>query len=164
MSTDDASKGGYGRPPSDDRLKPGGSGNPSGRPKGARSLRADFKRVLKKRVQIREGGKPRYARRQEVILLKLLAKALQGQTKAAGQLLAMWAKREFRDAPPSQSVATNNDRAIVEDFLRRNKEAARASTGTTSTEDENAVIPVTTTRRASPATTTKERTNDERWR
>jgi hypothetical protein len=137
MSTDDPGKGGYGRPPSDDRLKPGHSGNPNGRPKGARSLRSDFNKVLKKRVPIREGGKPRYARRQEIILLKLLAKALQGQTKAAGQLLAMWAKREFRDAQPSQSnVATNNDR---EDLLRRNKEAARASTGTTSTEDETAV-------------------------
>jgi hypothetical protein len=95
---------------------------------------------MKKRLQIREGGKPRYARRQEIILLKLLAKALQGQTKAAGQLLAMWAKREFRDAPPSQSnVATNSDRVIIEDLLRRNKEAARASTGTTSTEEETAV-------------------------
>ena len=140
MSKDDAGKGGYGRAASDNRFKPGRSGNPSGRPKGARSLRSDFNKVLKKRVQIREGGKPRYARRQEVILLKLRAKALQGHTKSAGQLLAMWAKREFRDTPPSQSnVATNNDRAIIEDFLRRNKEAAWASTGTTSTEDETAV-------------------------
>jgi hypothetical protein len=139
MSKDDACKG-YGRPPSDDRIKPARSGNPSGRPKGARSLRSDFNRVLTKRVQIREGGKPRYARRQEVILLKLLAKALQGHTKAAGQLLAMWAKREFRDTAPSRShVASNNDRAIIEEFLRQNKEAAGASTGTTSTEDETAV-------------------------
>jgi hypothetical protein len=137
---DDAAKGGYGRPPSDDRLKPGRSGNPNGRPKGARSLRSDFNRVLTKRVLIREGGKPRYARRREVILLKLLAKALQGHPKAAGQLLAIWAKREFRDTARSQSnVASNNDRAMIEDFLRRNKEAARASTGTTSTEDETAV-------------------------
>ena len=115
-------------------------GKPSGRPKGTRSLRSDFNKVLKKRVPIREGGKLRYARRQEVILLKQRAKASQGHTKAAGQLLAMWANGEFRDTPPSQSnVATNNDRAIVEDFLRQNKEAAWASTGTTSTEDETAV-------------------------
>ena len=120
MRKHDAGKGGYGRPPSDNRFKPGRSGNPSGRPKGARSLRSDFNKVLKKHVQIREGGKLRYARRQEVILLKHRAKALQGHTKSAAQLLAMWAKREFRDTPPLQSiVATNNDRAIVEDFLRQ---------------------------------------------
>jgi uncharacterized protein DUF5681 len=140
MSKDDAGKGGYGRAPSDNRFKPGRSSNPSGRPKGARSLRSDFHKVLKKRVRIREGGKSRYARRQEVILLKLRAKALQGHPKAASQLLAMWAKREFRDTPPTHlNVATNNDRAIIEDFLRRNREAAWASMGTTSTEDETAV-------------------------
>src|SRR5262245_6562159 len=139
MSKDDAGTGGYGRPPRDSRFKPGRSGNPSGRPKGARSLRSDFNKVLKKRVPIREGGKLRYARRQEVILLKQRAKALQGHTKAAGQLLAMWAKREFRDTPPSQFNVKTNDGAIVEDFLPETKEAAWASTGTTSTEDETAV-------------------------
>jgi hypothetical protein len=158
MSTDDAGKGG--RPPSDNCFKPGRSSNPSGRPKGARSLRSDFNKVLKKRVQIREGGKPRYARRQEVLLLKLRAKALQGHTKAAGHLLAMWAKREFRDTPSSQSnVATNNDRALIDDFLRRNKEAAWASTGTTFTEDETAVNASNNETRAT-TTTKKERTNE----
>src|SRR5262249_60517565 len=72
------------------------------------------------------------------MLLKQRAKALQGHTKSAGQLLAMWAKREFRDTPPSQFNVTTNDGAIVEDFLRENREAAWASTGTTST-DETAV-------------------------
>ena len=140
MSTNDGANGGYGRPPKDSRFRPGHSGNPSGRPKGAHNLKTDLENILKKRVPIREGGKLRYARRQEVILLKQRAKALQGHTKAGGQLLAMWAKREFRDTPRSQSnVATNNDRAIVEEFLRRNKEAAWASTGTTSTEGETAV-------------------------
>ena len=100
MSTSDGANGGCGRPPNHGRFRPGCSGNPSGRPKGARSLRSDFNKVLKKRVPIREGGKLRYARRQEVILLKQRAKALQGHTKAGGQLLAMWAKREFRDTPP----------------------------------------------------------------
>src|SRR5262245_46560303 len=140
MSKDDAGKGGYGRPPNDSRFKPGRSGNPTGRPKGSRSLRSDFDRVLTRRVPIRENGTLRYARRQEVILLKQRAKALQGHTKSAGQLLAMWAKREFRDTPLSQSnAAINNDSAIVEDFLRQNREAASARTGTTSTENQTAV-------------------------
>ena len=138
MSKNDARKGGYGRPPIDNRFKPGRSGNPSGRPKGTRSLRSDFNKVLKKRVPIREGDTLRYARRQEVMLLKQRAKALQGHTKSAGQLLAMWAKREFRATPPSQFNVTTNDGAIVEDFLRENREAAWANTGTTST-DETAV-------------------------
>jgi len=141
MSKDDAGKGGYGRPPKDSRFKPGRSGNPAGRPKRARTLRSDFNEVMKKRVQIREDGELRYVSRQEALLLSLCVKALQGDTRASGQLLARWAKTELHDTQPSQSNVTTNDRAIVEDFLRRNKEAASAVTGTTSTERQTSVDP-----------------------
>ena len=120
MSKDDAGKGGYGRPPKDSRFKPGRSGNPRGRPKGARNLQADLDKTLKKRVAIREDGKLRYASRLEAMLLKLYAQGAQGDTKALSQLLTILAKMEFYDTAPSQpDVVTDNDRAIVEDFLRR---------------------------------------------
>ena len=156
MSKDDAGKAGYGRPPKDSRFKPGRSGNPRGRPKGVRNLRSDFNEVMTKRVRIREDGELRYVSRQEALLLSLCVKALQGDTRASGQLLARWAKTELHDTQPSQSNVTINDRVIVEDFLRRNN-------GPPSIRPP--WIPVTTaTRRASPATK-KERINErERWR
>ena len=142
MSTNDGANGGYGRPPKDGRFKPGCSGNPSGRPKGARNLQADLDKTLKKRVAIREDGKLRYASRLEGMLLKHYAQAAQGDTKASSQLLTMLEKMEFYDTPPSQpDVVTDNDRAIVEDFLRRNNEATSAVRGTTSTEYQTAVDP-----------------------
>jgi hypothetical protein len=141
MSKDDAGRGGYGRPPHDSRFKPGRSGNPAGRPKGVRTLRSDFNEVMKKRVQIREDGELRYISRQEALLLSLCVKALQGDTRASGQLLARWAKTELRDTQPSQSNVTTNDHVVVEDFLRRNNEAASAVRGTTSTECQAAVDP-----------------------
>jgi len=141
MSKDDAGKGGYGRPPKDSRFKPGRSGNPAGRPKRARTLRSDFHEVMKKRVQIREDGELRYVSRQEALLLSLCVKALQGDTRASGQLLARWAKTELHDTQRSQSNVTTNDRAIVEDFLRRNKEVTSAVTETTSTERQTSVDP-----------------------
>ena len=142
MITNGSGKGGYGRPPSDSRFKPGHSGNPSGRPKGARNLRSDFTKVLQKRVRIRENGEPRYVSRQEAILLNLCAQALHGDTKASGQLLAMWAKMQFQDAPPSQlKVTPDIDRAIVEEFVRRNKEAASSAAESSPAEDETAVDP-----------------------
>jgi hypothetical protein len=137
MRKDDAGNSGYGRPPKDSRFKPGRSGNPSGKPKGVRTLRSDFNEVMKKRVQIREDGELRYVGRQEALLLSPCVKALQGDTRASGQLLARWAKTELHDSEPSQSNVTTNDRAIVEDFLRRNKEAASAVTGTTSAERQD---------------------------
>ena len=141
MSKDDAGKGGYGRPPKDSRFKPGRSGNPRGRPKGVRNLRSDFNEVMTKRVRIREDGELRYVSRQEALLLSLCVKALQGDTRASGQLLARWAKTELHDTQPLQSNVTINDRVAVKDFLRRNNEATSAVRGTTSTEYQTAVDP-----------------------
>ena len=59
MSPNDGVDGGDERPQNDGRFKPGCSGNPSGRPKGARNLKTDLDKALKKRVAIREDGKLR---------------------------------------------------------------------------------------------------------
>jgi len=121
MSTNDGANGGYGRPPKDGRFKPGCSGNPSGRPKGAHNLKTDLENILKKRVAIRENGKLRYGSSLEAIALKMYDTAAQGDTTASSQLFTISEKGELQDTPPSQpDVVTDNDRAIVEDFLRRN--------------------------------------------
>jgi Family of unknown function (DUF5681) len=121
MSTNDGAEGGYGRPPKDKRFKPGRSGNPKGRPKGARNLRTDLSHLLKKRVAIREDGELRHVSRQEAMLLSLYAKAIQGDTRASSQLFTMLMKIENHDSAASKpDVVTDNDRAIIDDFLRRN--------------------------------------------
>lgn len=89
--------------------------------RGGRNLKTDLASILQKRVAIREDGELRHVTRQEAMLLTLCAKALQGDTKASSQLFAMLTKTESQDIAPSQpDVVTDNDRAIVEDFLRRN--------------------------------------------
>ena len=120
MSTNDDIPGGYGRPPKSTRFKPGQSGNAKGRPKGARNLKTDLASLLKKRVPIREDGELRNVSRQEAMLLTLYSQAIKGDTKAASQLLTMVTKTETQDTRSPPDVVTENDRAIVEDFLRRN--------------------------------------------
>jgi hypothetical protein len=121
MSTNDDAPGGYGRPPKNTRFKPGRSGNAKGRPKGTRNLKTDVTSLLRKRVLIREDGELRHVSRQEAMLLTLYANAVRGDTKASSQLLTMVTKTESQDTAPSQpDIVTDNDRAIVEDFLRRN--------------------------------------------
>jgi hypothetical protein len=121
MSTKDDAEGGYGRPPKATQFKPGRSGNAKGRPKGARSLNTDLANVLQTRVPIREDGELRHVSRQEAMLLTLCAKALQGDTKASGQLFSILTKAESQNTTPSQpDVVSDNDRVIVADFLRRN--------------------------------------------
>jgi predicted phage terminase large subunit-like protein len=119
--TNDGANGGYGRRSNDGRFKPGCSGNPSGRPKEALNFKTDLDNTLKKHVEIRENGKLRYASSLEAIALKMYETAAQGDTTASSQLFTISEKGELQDTLPSQpDVITDNDRAIVEDFLRRN--------------------------------------------
>ena len=118
--TDDAGPG-YRSPPKATRFKSGQSGNPHGRPKGSRNLKTDLAMLLKKRITVRENGEVRQISRQEAMLLGLYSKAMGGDTKASSQLLSILMKLGIQDAVPTQAdVVTDNDRAIVEDFLRRN--------------------------------------------
>ena len=120
MSEED-SEAGYKRPPQRSRFKAGRSGNPKGRPKGGRNLKTDLTALMKKRIPIRQDGELRQVSGQEAILLSLFEKAVRGDLKASAQIITMLMKIDNRDPPPPEpAVVTDNDRAIVEDFLRRN--------------------------------------------
>src|SRR5436190_19727930 len=119
--SDGDSEAGYKRPPQRSRFKAGRSGNPKGRPKGGRNLKTDLTALMKKRIPIRQDGELRQVSGQEAILLSLFEKAVRGDLKASAQIITMLMKIDNRDPPPPEpAVVTDNDRAIVEDFLRRN--------------------------------------------
>jgi hypothetical protein len=112
---------GYKRPPKSARFKAGRSGNPKGRPKGGRNLKTDLTALMKKRIPIRQDGELRQVSGQEAILLSLFEKAVRGDLKASAQIITMLMKIDSRDPlPPEPALVTDNDQAIVEDFLRRN--------------------------------------------
>lgn len=108
------------RPPKAHRFKPGHSGNPSGRPKGARNLGSDLADIIGRRIKVREDGKERRISRQEALLLSLYDKALRGDVRAATAIISMLSKLapahvETPEAPP----LSQNDEHILADFLRR---------------------------------------------
>jgi Family of unknown function (DUF5681) len=120
MSEDDT---GYARPPKGHQFKPGQSGNPGGRLKGARNLRVDLTQMMKKHVLVRENGKQRRITRQEAMLLSLYDKALHGDVKAAVSIINMITKLEPPPTDQSRSeLVSEADRAIIEDFLRRHRD------------------------------------------
>jgi hypothetical protein len=73
---------GYGKPPRHSRFKPGRSGNPRGRPKGAVGTRTMVERVFLAQHTILEQGKRRQRTFLELILLALRNRAIDGNGKA----------------------------------------------------------------------------------
>jgi len=73
---------GKGRPPLPTRWKPGQSGNPEGRPKGAKNMTTCFNEALNKKIEITERGKTRKVTVREGIALRITTLALKGDTKA----------------------------------------------------------------------------------
>jgi hypothetical protein len=79
---------GYGKPPKHSRFKPGQSGNPKGRPKGARGFKAELDEELKQLITVTEAGRTRKLRKQRAIIKALFAKALKGDTKSVQLILS----------------------------------------------------------------------------
>ena len=67
-------------------FKPGKSGNPKGRPKGARSLSTILREMLEEPIDIVVDGKKERREFREVIIRKLLKKANDGDMRAIQEI------------------------------------------------------------------------------
>src|ERR687890_2610739 len=79
----------YGRPPRRTRFRPGQSGNPRGRPKGARSTGTIVTSVLNKKVSLTSASQRRQVPLKEAIVLRMAEAALKGDLKAAAALFGL---------------------------------------------------------------------------
>jgi len=108
---------GYGRPPGEHRFKPGRSGNPRGRPKGAKNEEMILNNLLNRRIEIRESGRLRKITVLEAMLLKFAEEALKGDPKAATFLLNRYRSPEANEA--SANEMSREDQEILDAFTRR---------------------------------------------
>jgi hypothetical protein len=120
--TDDMGPG-YCNPPKQHRFKPGKSGNPHGRPKGSRNIRSDLTQLMKRKVAVRENGRPRRISRQEAMLLSLYDKAVHGDVRAATNIINMMLEIEpaARADVAHEGTLSQTDKEILADFLRRHQ-------------------------------------------
>ncbi len=113
---------GYGRPPAKHRFKKGQSGNPKGRPKGARGLKAEAAEVLNETFPM-TGSRKRVSAR-KAMLLKQREKAIKnGDPRATSMLLGFAQSLEDEEsARASQAeieARDEHDRALIEAALLR---------------------------------------------
>ena len=105
-------KVGYGRPPEHTRFRKGQSGNPQGRPKGAKDLGGVFHRLLGEVVNVREGERSRSMTKGEAMLQALMARALRGDARAMGQAIAL-AREQGMLAPPADGANGKSGGVLV---------------------------------------------------
>ncbi len=79
---------GFGKPPRRTRFCKGQSGNPKGRPRGAKNLATLMEKVLKEPVVISENGKRRRITKREALIKQLVNKAIAGDPRSIKLLLA----------------------------------------------------------------------------
>jgi hypothetical protein len=123
MADDNDDEVGYGKPPKHGQFKPGKSGNPRGRPRGALGLKAELKAELDEFVTITVDGKPKRIRKRRLVIKALAAKAAKGNVAAADKLLSLVIQAEgFEDERPIQKALTDTDNLILSQFLKDGEE------------------------------------------
>ena len=111
---------GYGRPPKATRFKPGFSGNPHGRPKGAKNFKTLFEEELRAKIAIRDGRETKSVSKQEAVIKTIMRDALKGDPKAITNLLNLILKLDL--AKSEEASAPDRDRAsesILAAYLAR---------------------------------------------
>lgn len=112
-------KVGYGRPPEEHRFKPGRSGNPKGRAKGAKGFKSDLKAALEAPVHLTEGGIKRKITTQAAAIKRLVERAVgKGDLRALEKLLG-FAQQLETEGPPEPALLEPQDAALITDFLSR---------------------------------------------
>jgi hypothetical protein len=111
---------GYGRPPVATRFRPGGVGNPKGRPKRAKPVGQIIHDAMMTPVRIEVNGKPKTMTAQEVIIHNLVRNAARGDAKAIHTLFALRARyQESTETTLMPSDLAASDRKIIEEYLAK---------------------------------------------
>lgn len=120
MSEEADYKVGKGRPPKHTRFRRGQSGNPSGKKKGTRSLKADVDDELRAIVSITENGRPRKITKQQLLVKSTLAKAIKGDNRATQQIFELVHRHlGTGDEASRQDALPAEDQAILDAYFAR---------------------------------------------
>jgi hypothetical protein len=109
---------GYGRPPIATRFAAGNRANPSGRPRGSKSVGAVLQDIMRQKITVSEHGKTRRIPTLEVILRRLANDAMRSDPAAVKLLISLLDR--YADSPESAHRLSDllaEDRVILARYL-----------------------------------------------
>jgi hypothetical protein len=112
---------GYGRPPRHSRFVKGRSGNPRGRPPGAKNLETLLNKALNELVIVTEPGGRRKVSKREAIVTQLVNRSAKADYRAIQILLGMLRDIESRSEPGAADpdTFTEADQQIIKRIQAR---------------------------------------------
>jgi hypothetical protein len=114
---------GYGKPPRHSQFVKGQSGNPRGRPPGAKNLKTLLNKALNELVIVTENGGRRKVSKREAIVTQLVNRSAKADYKAIQILLGMLRDIEGNTDPhPSDAAFTEADLQIIQRIRTRLRE------------------------------------------
>ena len=114
-------KVGYGKPPRHSRFTKGQSGNPRGRPAGAKNLKTLLNEALNEPVIVTENGGRRKVTKREAIITQLVNRSATADWRAIKILLDLVREIEGQSEPasPETSAFTAADEKVIEQLRAR---------------------------------------------
>ena len=109
---------GYCKPPANSQFKPGQSGNPKGRKKGAQGMKTLAKQMLTERISVRTAGGTKKMTRMDALLHKMVELGMKGNPRMLLGLIQLYEKSVSETLPieaeQSSVPLTQTDEAILE--------------------------------------------------
>jgi len=114
-------KVGPGKPPKHTQFKKGQSGNPRGRPRGAKNLATLVGEALDQKITVTEQGRRRKISKREAIITQLVNRSASADLKATTILLGMMQEIERRTGASTEPAALSEaDREVLQ-FIRNRR-------------------------------------------
>lgn len=110
---------GYKRPPTKSQFKKGQSGNPKGRPKGAKNFHTELAQELNSTITVTENGKSRQLSKRRVIAKRLVNAGVNGDTKAIPILLNAERGGEEGEGSTAAIPVGAEDQMVMEEIVKR---------------------------------------------
>jgi hypothetical protein len=112
----------YKKPPLHTRFKKGQSGNPRGRPRGAKNFSSVLNDALNQPVFVTENGRRRKISKRELGIRQLVDKFAMAEIQATRMLLGLTLERErlLAAAPPAERRSFDAaDERVIDNLLKR---------------------------------------------